>query len=208
MKKNEPITFRLKYDLKELKEAYINGRWIEFEDYFVSANGKVYSCKLTNRAFLSGGLYEISEKTLANGYKEIGLYYKNSKGKKCRVSAKVHRLVLEAFRPDRPDADLDKWECNHKDGDKTNNHLDNLEWVTHAQNVSHSYWINGRVKSIRPIMYDGVKYNSIVDCAKKLGLKQNSLNVILSRGQSTFFGKPISYAGEITMGKTEYDASK
>lgn len=32
-----------------------------------------------------------------------------------------------------------KCEVNHKDGNKTNCHIDNLEWVTHSKNAKHSY---------------------------------------------------------------------
>lgn len=50
------------------------------------------------------------------------------------ISHSVHRLVMEAFEP-RPDAD--KYDVNHKDWDKTNNHLDNLEWTTRQENLIH-----------------------------------------------------------------------
>ena len=45
----------------------------------------------------------------------------------------VHRLVLESFVGLRP-AGL---ECNHKDGNPSNNCLDNLEWVTADRNKEH-----------------------------------------------------------------------
>jgi len=47
----------------------------------------------------------------------------------------VHRLVAEAFHGPCPVGA----EVNHKDGDKTNPHKDNLEYITHAQNVKHAY---------------------------------------------------------------------
>lgn len=50
-------------------------------------------------------------------------------------TAPVHRLVLEAFEGPPPEG----CEPNHIDGDKGNNALDNLEWVTHSQNVQHAY---------------------------------------------------------------------
>lgn len=52
----------------------------------------------------------------------------------------VHRAVLEAFRP-RPDAR--GLECHHRDFDPTNNRLENLEWVTKAQNLQYT-WQAGR----------------------------------------------------------------
>ena len=46
----------------------------------------------------------------------------------------IHRLVAELFLGH--EADL---EVNHKDGNKANNHISNLEWVTHHENVLHSH---------------------------------------------------------------------
>ena len=46
---------------------------------------------------------------------------------------KGHRLVLNAFAGCQPSLDV-----NHKDGDKRSNRLDNLEWVTVAQNNAHA----------------------------------------------------------------------
>jgi len=47
---------------------------------------------------------------------------------------RVHRLVVIAFMGNRP-----KMETNHKDGNKANNHLDNLEWATRSDNLKHRY---------------------------------------------------------------------
>lgn len=62
------------------------------------------------------------------GYPEAHLKYKDKK--RCTV---IHRLVAEAFLPTTPG----KPDVNHKDGDRTNNYVDNLEWVNRRENLSH-----------------------------------------------------------------------
>lgn len=76
-----------------------------------------------------------SQQTNRYGYKTIKL---------CKLGtctqARVHRLVAQAFIPtDNPNNQI-----NHIDGDKTNNVVTNLEWVTAAQNMKHA-WETGLV---------------------------------------------------------------
>ena len=47
----------------------------------------------------------------------------------------IHRLVLDAFVGEK----LKGMQCNHKNGIKTDNKLENLEWVTPSQNRKHAY---------------------------------------------------------------------
>ena len=48
----------------------------------------------------------------------------------------IHRLVLRAFQ-DHPNHYL--LDVNHKDGNKLNNDINNLEWMTRSENIKHSY---------------------------------------------------------------------
>lgn len=66
------------------------------------------------------------------GYLCVNLY-KNHKGKRFQV----HRLLLIAFVPNIEN----KPQVNHKDGVKTNNLLENLEWNTRSENQKHAFRI-------------------------------------------------------------------
>ena len=48
----------------------------------------------------------------------------------------VHLLVIQHFGDPKPSS---KYQCNHADGDKSNNWDNNLEWMTPKENTQHSY---------------------------------------------------------------------
>lgn len=69
------------------------------------------------------------------GYKVVGLYVNNK-----RKDEFVHRLVVKTFLPNPKNNP----QVNHKDGNKLNNCLYNLEWVTQSENAKHAY-LNGLI---------------------------------------------------------------
>lgn len=71
----------------------------------------------------------------------------------------VHVLVARHFLEDKQDT-TQKWIVNHKDGNKLNNHCDNLEWLTLSQNTNHAYQ-NGLRSNMRPIVQMDMNGNII-----------------------------------------------
>jgi hypothetical protein len=170
-----------------------------FDKYFISADGIVYSVMQSNKAFLSGGMYRVAPKEHNRGYWEVGLFYTDHNGKRNRKWIRVHRLVADAFIPKPlPTYDEDEneipLEVNHINGNKKDNRVENLEWCTRIENITHAYVVLGRENVTRPIYYDKVKYNSIKECAVVNGFSHHSLCATLSQGKKVFKGKSIRYA--------------
>lgn len=85
--------------------------------------------------------------------KNFGYYYTNlSKNGKMKTH-KAHRLVAEHFIPNPQN----KYAVNHKDGNKANNTITNLEWVTQSENEIHANL--NKLKIHKPERAGGVKLN-------------------------------------------------
>ena len=79
------------------------------------------------------------------GYHVVGLYLNGE-----RTTLQVHRLVAIAFIPNPYNKEM----INHKDGKRSNNKLENLEWCTRSENMIHAFYV---LKSINltPPKYNG-----------------------------------------------------
>ena len=92
------------------------------DEYLINKNGSVWSAKrgTTVKAY-----------TNMAGYKFVVLYIKGK-----RTQWALHRLLMVTFKP------TERWDVltvDHLDGNPANNDLDNLEWVTQAENSRRAY---------------------------------------------------------------------
>jgi hypothetical protein len=119
----------------------------EFNDeYSVSDCGRVYSNKKNKFISINPG---------SNGYLIVTLF-RNAK----RYTRYVHRLVAIAFMENKSPLVV-----NHIDGNKQNNYLSNLEWITQSENSIHSaYYVNREsVKTEREHPLSEIEIANLID---------------------------------------------
>jgi hypothetical protein len=112
-----------KYKLVYLQEEYVeNEIWKEIPPSFI--DGKC-DCSISTK-----GRAKNSKGRITTGYVHTNGYTKVALESKCRA---LHRLVGQVFLPNPEN----KKQINHKDGNKQNNSLDNLEWADASDNCIH-----------------------------------------------------------------------
>lgn len=130
---------------------------LDFSDRFlVSSDGDIYSLKSKR----------VLKQTLNKSTGYFGVCVSLGSREKKKL-IKTHIAVACTFLGDRSD----DYVVNHKDGNKKNNNLENLEWTTHSENVRHAYENDlekghYRIRCINT----GEVFNSVTDACKWCGL--------------------------------------
>lgn len=96
--------------------------------YYISSYGRVFSTYRSNK---TGKAIELHTEKTKDEYIQIPLFQDNRKSKTIKLS----RLVLSYFGPNIENS---KMEANHKDFNRANNNINNLEWLSHEDNLRYS----------------------------------------------------------------------
>lgn len=103
----------------------------------------------------------------------------------------IHRLICQTYKENT----YKKKEVNHLDGDKSNNHINNLEWSTRSENQKHRYDVlghrganlgkvgklNGQSKSISKYSKEGsfiCSYESVLSAERETGICESTIRSV------------------------------
>ena len=126
----------------------------QFGRYQVTRDGKVYG--------IDGN--RMKTQIDKDGYETVALRADNRK----KYVIKVHRLVATRYIP----APAPSFTVNHKDGNKLNNDVNNLEWLSNADNLKHSWRCLNRKHFTKRIENSkGEVFDSAKEAAQKYGVK-------------------------------------
>lgn len=156
---------------EEWRKIVVNG--IQYNAYEVSNYGNVREIDTKRKKLW----YHPTEKKINEaGYEEV---YINIKSSRVRGYILVHKLVAEAFIPNPENKPI----IDHKDTNRSNNCVENLQWATYKENANNPITKENIKKSVqrnfdnrKVLCLDNNKtYNSLKDAAEDLGIKNKWL---------------------------------
>lgn len=157
--------FRWKYEEKisKVDETTLWKTLNEYPLYKISRNGEIYSTWVK----------KMKKQTIRGGYKLVSVTNISGEEKKMFV----HRLVALAYISNPNNYPI----VNHKDGDPSNNSVENLEWCTYSQNSQHAHDIglNKAKKAVVKMDTQGnilSVYKSMREAAQSIGLSPDIIS--------------------------------
>ena len=151
---------------------------LDFPNYLISDKGEVYS--LYTKKYLSPRITRL-------GYAVVSLYQDGT-----TKSKRVHRLVAEAFIPNPSNLP----EVNHKDENKLNNDVTNLEWCDRLYNNnygSHNQKISKAMEKKVRCIETGEVYDSIAEASQNTHTHRTGISKVITGERITAGGYHWEY---------------
>lgn len=141
-----------------------------YPNYLATEDGRVFNVqrnKWLKNSLMTNGYYVTTLRDMNNTKKTVF----------------VHRILGITYLENTNNYPM----INHKNGIKSDNRLENLEWVTASQNIKHAWDTglnskiykkgSGRLKSIKPLidLQTGIFYNSVKEASMLLSINKNTL---------------------------------
>lgn len=169
-------------------------------DYYANEEGGIFSQKKDR-------IIQMKVNENVSGYFTVTLCIKNasdgSKNNRGSKMCQAHRLTASAWILNPKNLPI----VNHKDGNKQNNHISNLEWVSSSQNAMHSRDIlgnAGHVKSVIQVTLKGdflARYKSLKEAEKSTGVDSRAICQVCK-------GKRRKAGEYVWFYETEYEKGK
>lgn len=165
----------------KVKEVPIYKDWkpiTNYPNYHVSPKGQIWSVRAKKMMKLE---------PFKDGYRYIKIEGKNKS---------IHRLVAGLYIPNPESHPV----VNHKDGNKSNNDVKNLEWVTRRENSLHAHktgLVKSRAKKVKQFTSSGKLlkiHNSVKDAAEEVNLTKESIYAACSNRVKLCAGYKFEYA--------------
>jgi hypothetical protein len=180
------LAYNFKWKYENNYEDLEGEIWKEIILENISIVGKRYFVSNLGRFKNSFGIIMDNYKVNENGYIKVYVYNK---------SYALHRVVALTFI-ENPE---NKEQVNHIDGNKINNSVNNLEWVTNKENQIHKFKTGlGNNYTRKIIQYDlemnEIKqYNSIVEASNLLNIGKSNIRGVLNGSRKTAGGFVFKY---------------
>lgn len=144
----------------------------DFPKYYITETGKVFKKNMT------GVMKEVKPFLNHNNYLRVQIYKDGKPYKRF-----VHRLVIESY------AGLEEGkQVNHKDGNKLNNNIENLEWVTPSENIQHAIksglmsfgYLEKKVVAVDMSTGEELRFKSLKEAERKTSVYASNIKKVIN----------------------------
>jgi hypothetical protein len=147
--------------LSNIKDSIMEWKVIDgYPNYAISSEGQVKSLRFN--------------RLLKPAKNSSDYYYVNLVESKVKKTVAVHKIVIENFISKKP---FENAVVDHKDGNKLNNHIENLEWVHIKENTLRAYNNQDKKEKVKELRAQGWTMQKIADHMNmSLGFVQSTIH--------------------------------